>query len=82
MKALLPLPLKIPEEDVKEKIEEPTYIVTNVWGCTLDTRGFFLHVAINNLSSNDKDLTEPDKTCEKSLALRGCGMDLNADICL
>ena len=46
MKAL-PRRLKIPEEDVKEKIEEPTYIATNVWGCTLDTRGFFLHVAID-----------------------------------
>ena len=46
MKAL-PWRLKIPEEDVKEKIEEPTYIVTNVWGCTLDTRGFFLHVVID-----------------------------------
>ena len=39
-----PRPLKIPEEDVKEKTEEP--IVTNALGCTLDTRGFFLHVAI------------------------------------
>ena len=36
-----------PEEDVKEKIEEPTYIVTNVWGYTLDTRGFFLRVGID-----------------------------------
>ena len=48
-------------------------------GCTLDTRGFFLHW---QLSSNDKDLTEPDKTREKSLALRGGGMDMNADVCL
>ena len=34
------------------------------------------------LSSNYKDLTEPDKMREKSPALRGGGMDMNADVCL
>ena len=34
------------------------------------------------LSSNYKDLTEPDKMLEKSPALRGGGMDMNADVCL
>ena len=36
----------------------------------------------DRLSSNGKDLTEPDKTLEKSPALRGGGMDMNADVCL
>ena len=34
------------------------------------------------LSSNYKDLTKLDKMCEKSPALRGGGIDMNADICL
>ena len=36
----------------------------------------------DRLSSNGKDLTEPDKTLQKSPALRGGGMDMNADVCL
>ena len=36
----------------------------------------------DRLSSNGKDLTEPDKTLEKSPALRGGGMHINADVCL
>ena len=31
------------------------------------------------LSSINKDLTEPDKAREKSPALRGVGIDMNAD---
>ena len=31
------------------------------------------------LSGIDKDLTEPDKAWEKSPALRGGGIDMNAD---
>ena len=34
------------------------------------------------LSSNCKDLTKPDKMREKSPALRGGGIDINADVCL
>ena len=32
------------------------------------------------LSSNNKDLTEPDKMHEKSPALREGGMDMNANV--
>ena len=31
---------------------------------------------------SSKDVTEPDKTCEKSPALRVGGIDMNADVCL
>ena len=34
------------------------------------------------LSSTDKDLTKPDKTREKSPALRGGGMSINVEVCL
>ena len=37
---------------------------------------------MGQLSSNYKDLTKLDKMCEKSPALRGGGIDMNADICL
>ena len=33
-------------------------------------------------SGNGKDLTEPDKMLENSPALRGGGMNMNADVCL
>ena len=36
----------------------------------------------NEMSGNDKDLTERAKMHEKSLALRGGVMDMNADVCL
>ena len=54
--------------------------MTNDLGGTLDTKGCFF--CLWQMSSNNKDLTELDKTREKSPALRGGGMDMNADVCL
>ena len=42
----------------------------------------FFPACRDRLSSNGKDLTELDKALEKSPALRGGGMDMNADVCL
>ena len=57
------LQLKISEEDVKGE-DRGTY-VTNAGGCTLVTKGFFLHVTINESSSSRTDSSSSGSTAKQ-----------------